>query len=315
MPLDPAISQMMKYMGQRPALNEHTLRHIRGLSEAGSRLLGQHAKPEPVGRVVDITIPAADGYKIPARCYYPEADMDVYPVLIYYHGGGFVLGSVQSHDHIARLFCKLARCAVVSVDYRLAPEHPFPAAVDDAYTSLLLVHRQASEHQWDPERIAIGGDSAGGNLAAVASILAASQQGPAIRYQLLYYPVTDMGGDYPSKQSAEHSPLLSTDDMAFFSRCYIGEQADPDDPRLSPIRYGHLEQLPPALVITAEYDPLRDEGEAFAERLKEAGVPTEAARYDGMIHGFITFPQLLPQGMQAIEQGANALVQAFRMDE
>jgi acetyl esterase len=240
----------------------------------------------------DIEIPGGAG-TIPARVFVPRArPASPMPVLIYFHGGGFVLGSHVDTDicSLCGYLAEQAGCAVVSVGYRLAPESRFPAAVEDAYSSLLWVAGNPSALGIDPERIAVGGDSAGGNIAAVLSLMSRDREGPAIRFQLLIYPVTDHSFETESYRTCGSGYGLATEEMRWFWAHYLRAPFEGANAYASPLRARSLAGLPPALVITAEFDPLRDEGEAYGKRLRDAGVAAEVVRYDGTIHAFVTLP-------------------------
>jgi len=270
---------------------------------------GMAGLPEPVAHVEDRAIPrpAAD---IPVRIYKPDGPTPM-PVLVFFHGGGWVIGSIETHDAVCRPLANAAGCIVVSVDYRLAPEHPFPAGLDDALAATEWVAANAASFDGDPARIAVGGDSAGGNLSAAVTQLARDRGGPSLAYQVLVYPAVDYNFETASHRENGEGYFLTRDAMEWFWKLYAGDERDRGDPRMSPLRAGDMSDLPPALVITAEFDPLRDEGEAYAARLREAGVEVTQTRYDGMIHGFFQMAALLPQGREAIAQVAAALRTAF----
>ena len=280
----------------------------------------------PMERVENRSIPGPAG-EIPIRFYAPgkaaerprsEAKpneggppQDLQPVLVYFHGGGFVIGSLETHDHTCRALARASGCSVVSVDYRLAPESKFPAAPDDCYAATAWVADHGAELGIDPSRMAVGGDSAGGNLAAVVSQLARSRGGPPLEFQLLVYPVTDRAFETPSYLANAEGYLLTRKTMIWFWDQYLEREERGAEPLASPLRAEKLEGLPPALVLTAEFDPLRDEGEAYAERLREAGVPTVCRRYDGMFHGFFSMGELIETGTRALEDAGSALREAL----
>ncbi|WP_085523691.1 alpha/beta hydrolase [Tuberibacillus sp. Marseille-P3662] len=264
---------------------------------------------EPVGYLSNRVIPGPGG-DLPIRIYTPEGT-GPFPVLVFYHGGGWVIGDLDSHDNMCRSLTNLANTVVVSVDYRLAPEHKFPAAVDDCYTALRWVSEHPSELNIDSSHIAVGGDSAGGNLSTVVSYLTKQRGGPQLAYQLLLYPSTHISADTASHRENGEGYFLTTESMTYFRNHYLRTVEDAEDPLVSPYLIEDLSGLPPAMVVTAEYDPLRDEGEAYARRLKEAGVPVIAKRYDGMIHGFISMAEQLDKGKQALQDAAQALRSAF----
>jgi acetyl esterase len=265
---------------------------------------------EAVERVENFTIASAER-QIPMRLYRPSGT-GALPCLVYYHGGGWVIGSLETHDHLCRALANVANCAVVSVAYRLAPEHPFPSAPEDAHAALATVRDRASVLGIDPGRIAVAGDSAGGNLATVVALIARERGGPALAAQILIYPVTDCRFDTPSYLQNGEGYLLSAATMRWFWEHYTGgDRQLAASPWASPLRSPDLGGLPPALVITAEYDPLRDEGEAYAERLLGAGVPTTCTRYPGAIHDFVRASFLMDQGKEAIAQIGSTLARAF----
>src|SRR5208282_5035723 len=245
------------------------------------------ANPIPgpaIYRVEDRQIPGAAG-SIAARVYTPESSPPM-GVLVYFHGGGWVLGDLESHDRVCRALANGAACVVVAVDYRLAPEHGFPAGAEDCYAATKWVAENAASLGADPARLAVGGDSAGGNLAAVVSMMARDRGTPAINFQLLLYPVTDCALDTPShKEFAADGYVLSRADMEWFWKNYLDTSAEKNNPYACPLRAKNLKNLPPALILTASHDPLRDEGERFAERLIAAGVKVTCTRYEGVTHG------------------------------
>lgn len=285
MPLDPNVKAILDEMAAQggPAFHEVSPEASREMY----RELQLSGEPEPVEAVADRTIPGPGG-DIPVRVYTPKGDPPL-PVLVFFHGGGFVIGDLETHDGECRALTNAAGCIVVAVDYRLAPEHKFPAAVDDAFVATEWVAANAASIGADANRVAVGGDSAGGNLAAVVAQMAKDRGGPQLALQLLIYPATDYGFDTVSHTENADGYLLTKDMMEWFQDQYLPSEEDGADPRLSPLRADDLSGLPPALVITAEFDPLRDEGEAYAARLADAGVPANGTRYDGMIHGF--FPR------------------------
>jgi acetyl esterase len=262
--------------------------------------------PPAVAHVEDRRVPV-DGGAIPVRLYRPAGATPL-PLVVYFHGGGWVIGSIETHDAVCRDLANAAGCAVASVDYRLAPEHRFPVAAEDCYAATRWLGAHAGELGVDAARIAVGGDSAGGNLAAVVAQLARDRGGPALAFQLLIYPATDAACDAPSHRENADGYLLTADAMTWFWGHYLGGDASlKADPRCSPLRAGDFRGLPPALVVTAEYDPLRDEGEAYGALLRDAGVPVTVSRYPGMIHGFFAMGAFLDQGRAAVADAARAL--------
>jgi acetyl esterase len=265
--------------------------------------------PPAVARVENRTIPGP-AQPIPIRVYWPETGHQL-PVLVYFHGGGWVIGNLDQVDAQCRSLANGAQCVVVNVDYRLAPEHKFPAAADDAYAAVRYVSEHASEFQADPARIAVGGDSAGGNLATVACLMARDGRGPRIAYQLLVYPVTDYDDSRPSLDEFAEGHFLTRAMMSYFWGHYVASPTEGRSPHASPMNAANLAGLPPAMVITAECDPIRDQGEAYARRLQEADVPVTMKRYAGAIHVFFNLGGIIDSGKQAAADAAGALRKAF----
>jgi acetyl esterase len=243
----------------------------------------QAGEPEPVSSVEDRTVSGPEG-QIPIRIYTPDGHRPL-SILVYFHGGAFTLGSIITEDPVCRMLANGISCLVVSVDYRLAPEHKFPAAVEDCYAATKWVADHAREINGDRTRIAVGGTSAGGNMAAVVALMARARGGPSLMYQLLLYPVTNYDFDTRSYKENGKDYMLTRDSMMYNWNLYLRSEADGRNPYASPLQAKDLDGLPAALVITAEYDPLRDEGEAYALRMREAGVSVLSKRYDGILHG------------------------------
>jgi acetyl esterase/lipase len=264
---------------------------------------------EAVALVVDRSI---DG--IPVRCYLPESAQPL-PALVWFPGGGWVLGSVETTDAVCRRIANTTPCAVVAVDYRRAPEYPFPAAVEDAYAATTGVVAESAALGIDAGRVAVGGASAGGNLAAVVAQLCRDRRGPALALQLLVYPATDFRSDTPSRREALDPYFFNRDDLAWCWSHYLAADEDGDDPRASPLHAPDCSRLPPALVLTAEHDPLRDEAEQYARRLASNGVAVDLVRYDGVPHGFFSMADTLAAAADARERAATALARALRTIE
>ncbi|MCC6362463.1 MAG: alpha/beta hydrolase [Bryobacterales bacterium] len=262
------------------------------------------AAPEPVARVEDIRIPGPDA-EIPVRVYTPESGARR-PGLVFFHGGGWVLCDLETHDVACRAIARRAGAVVVSVDYRLAPEHRFPAAVDDCYAALEWAAANAGSLDIDPRRISVGGDSAGGNLAAAVALKSRDERGPAVAGQAMVYPVTNLASfDTPSYEEFADGYQLTRASMEWFRNHYLRGPEDGLHPYASPLLASNLEGLPPALVLTAECDPLRDEGEAFAGRLEKAGVDVTCTRYEGMIHPFFSLSGVCSRAFDSFQQVAD----------
>ena len=256
------------------------------------------------------SIPGPGG-EIPTRLYRPPDIQGPLPILVYFHGGGYVIGDLDTHDIPCRRLCLSGGCLVVSVDYRLAPEHPFPAPVDDAWAATRWVVDHATDLGGDPSRVAVGGDSAGGNLAAVVCHLAKRDGAPTLVYQLLIYPGTDATGSMPSHETLSHGYRLTKELLRWFTNHYFSEGGDRRQLIASPLFADDFAELAPAFVLTAGYDPLKDEGSAYADKLRAAGVSTELMEYEGMIHGFITMGGVVDAATEALQQCGAALRRAF----
>ncbi|PWW24071.1 acetyl esterase [Geodermatophilus normandii] len=309
MPVDPHIAALLSLLAQSGAPPMYE-----GTPEAGRaqylQLTHGARTPEqvvPVAATEDRTVPGADG-DLRARVYRPEGE-GPFPTVVFFHGGGWVIGDLDTHDNMARSVCRGARAVVVAVDYRLAPEHPFPAAAEDAVASARWVAKNLHEFGGD-ERLALAGDSAGGNLAAVvAQVL--RDDGTPLAGQFLVYPAVDAEGDYPSRVENARGYFLEKDTMDWFYGHYAGAWDDARDARLSPL-HADLTGLPPAVVVTAEFDPLRDEGEAYGEALEAAGVQADVRRYDGLIHGFFDMGAFSPAAQAAIDESCARFGEVLR---
>jgi acetyl esterase len=295
---------------------EHELpTHTLSPEAARAQRRGRHVPPgkaDDVARVRDLGIEGPGG-NVPVRIYEPgDTGTGPRPAVVYFHGGGWVVGSLDSHDPLCRALANAAGAVVVSVDYRLAPEHAFPAAAEDAYAATAWVTARAAELGVDPERVTVAGDSAGGNLAAAVSLVARDRGGPDIAYQLPIYPVIDHTLDYDSyPENAEWGP--SSEAMGWFWEQYLARDVDAYNPYAAPLWARSLADLPPATVVTAGFDTLRDEGVAYAERLESAGVETTLRHYERMTHGFMSIlgePDL-SRAREAVDDVAGDLADAF----
>jgi acetyl esterase len=308
MPLDPQAQTVLEAMA---ALGTPALGTV-SAAEARSAIAARPLPPgAPVANVENRAIPGPAG-EIALRIYTPEGQAP-FPVLVWFHGGGWVLGTLDGIDHTCRELANTAGCVVVSVDYRLAPEHKFPACPDDCETAYRWVVSNAVTFGGDPQRVAVGGDSAGGNLAAVVCLRAKKRNDPLPVFQLLVYPVTDYDFDRRSYQANADGYMLTQSAMRWFFDQYVNGPEDMAHPDVSPLHAEDLSGLPPALIVTAEFDPLCDEGEAFGERLRKANVPVTVTRYDGMIHGFFGMFPMIDKGKDAVRQASDALASAFAL--
>jgi acetyl esterase len=308
MPLDP---QAQKLVDAMAALNlkpveDSTPDEARESMRSRTAGLGPF---DEVAAVADHRVPVAGG-EITVRLYSPGG-AGPHPVLVFYHGGGWVIGDLDTHDGICRSLTNAVGCAVASVDYRLAPEAKYPIAAEDSFAALRWVVANATKLGIDARRVAVGGDSAGGNLSAAVALMARERGGPALVEQVLIYPVTDYNLDTASYRENATGYVLTRDGMRWFWRHYLAREEQGKEAYASPIQARNLAGLPPALVITAECDPLRDEGEAYAARLRDAGVPVTLTRYGGMFHGFFRMTRLLDKSKAALDEVAGSLRKAF----
>ncbi|GCE15969.1 alpha/beta hydrolase [Tengunoibacter tsumagoiensis] len=312
MPLDPLVA---RYLEKLNAL--HNDEPAQDLSLAEKRLrseqnaIAQAGERVSIGSIMNLTIPgpASD---LPLRVYIPEEE-GPFPIFVHFHSGGWVFGSIEASDAVCRLLAKQAHCIVISVGYRLAPEHRFPAAPEDCYSATVWAHAHAHEINGDPDRIAIGGDSAGGNLTAAVTLMARDREGPKLCCQVIIYGETN----YPEPETASytfyaHGYDLTREDMIWYWDQYLACKEDANHPYASPLRAEDLSHLPPALIITAEYDPVRDEAELYAQRLQQAGIPVQLTRYNGMLHSFFRMFTIFPQSNVALQEVANYLAGAFQ---
>jgi acetyl esterase/lipase len=313
MALDPQVKAVLELVAKanRPAYNTLSPKEARQLF-IDTRPASTPTPPE-IGSVKDLSAQGPHG-PIPLRVYRPAgvADGTRLPAYVFFHGGGWVIGDINTHDVLCRQLTAASGASVISVDYRLAPEHKFPAAADDSWAATTWVVAHAAELGLDASRLAVGGDSAGGNLAAVVALMARDAGGPAIALQTLIYPVTDVMRETRSYGDFADGYLFTRDSMRWFVAHYLPSSDEARDWRASPLRAPSLAGLPPALIITAGFDLLRDEGEIFAGRLRDAGNTVDYVCYGGMIHGFIGMGKLLDTAERAIAHIGGSLRQAFR---
>jgi acetyl esterase len=314
MPLHPQAQAFLEAFEQADAaLPPLEQRDAAAWREQG-RALAAEARDAPLGppvhSEVDRTIPGPAG-EIPVRVLTPGTG-GPYPLLVWFHGGGWVLGGLDGGIHSLRLLANVAECVIVSVDYRLAPEHRFPAALDDCLAATSWAAEHAAELNADPARIAVGGDSAGGTLAAVVAQQARDAGGPELAFQLLVYPVTDCDLDRPSYRANGEGYLLTREWMRWFWEQYMGSDGDWADPRASPMRAASLDGLPPAHVVVAEFDPLLDEGVAYARALEAAGADVTLVQASGQLHGFWGTLGIIDEAERAVAEAARSMTRAFQ---
>ena len=321
MPLDP---QVKVVLDQIEALGLPPHYEVGVVQARANAALRPRAPGPEVASVVDRSVPGPNG-DVPVRIYTPTSPplrqaqgelgsgrAETFPVLVYFHGGGMVVGTLETSDGSCRHLCDKVGCVVVSVDYRLAPEHPFPAAPEDCYAVTKWVAENSSEIAADPSRIAVGGESAGGNLAAAVALMARDRGGPRVSLQVLMYPMTSYDFDTASYHENAEGYSLTRKTMMWYWDQYLSSKADATNPYAIPASSTDLKGVAPAIVLTAEFDPLRDEGEAYAKQLAAAGVNTTCTRYDGVIHGFFGMSAVVDKSKEAVNQVAAALKDAFK---
>ncbi|MFN2188784.1 MAG: alpha/beta hydrolase [Candidatus Promineifilaceae bacterium] len=283
-PIMAILHRLLTFVTNTGKFDRHDLPKVRQLMRLAKPIV-------PLAKVVDRTI-ALPGRNIPVRIYRPEGQ-GPFPVIVYYHGGGFMIGCVESHENLCRSLAKSSSTIVVSVGYRLAPEYPYPAAMDDAFGAVQWVQANAAEFEGDPDRIAVAGDSAGGNLAAAVCLRARDEKGPLIRLQILIYPVVYLGDiELPSRHNFK-GYIITEESGSHILNGYIPDPKDRNSPYASPLLAPDHSDLPPAYIMTAAFDPLLDEGRFYADRLEEAGVPVIYHKVDGMVHGFMSYKDLV----------------------
>jgi acetyl esterase len=311
MPIDPRLQPFLEAIASAPPPDPSlSVAQKRAVAHAGMErgfLSFADPGPEPAA-TTDRRVPV-DGGEITVRVYTPHGTAP-FPAHVYFHGGAFWLGELDHFDPNCRDTSAGASCVVVSVDYRLAPEHPFPMPPEDCYRALGWVVDNAAELGVDPTRVSVGGGSAGGNLAAVVALMARDRGGPPLVFQALEIPVTDLTMSQPSIDTNGTGYMLTRESISQYVDYYLGAEGDPKHPYASPLLADDLSGLPPALVMTAEFDPLRDEGEAFARRLQKAGVPTTLRRWDGQIHGSQNMAAIIPEAAREYRDQVNAALRA-----
>ena len=306
--LTPKMASVVERMARagHPPLDRQTPEEAKASYEKGADVL-EVPKPE-LARIEDFIIAARDGHAIPARLYAPSSA--VLPVLIYFHGGGFTVGNIRTHDTLCRVLSIKSGCAVISVDYRLAPAHKFPTASNDAWDAFQFIAKEGASLGLDPSKLAVGGDSAGGTLAAVCAILA-RDAGLPLSLQMLIYPGTTAHQDTASHRRHVDGPLLTKAMIDFFFAQYVNTPADRDDWRFAPLLADDVDGVAPAWIGLAECDPVVDEGIAYADKLRAAGVPVDLEIYRGVIHEFIKMGRAIPEALRAQDDAARAIKEAL----
>ena len=307
MPLDPQARRFLHKLSlvDLPPVDQIPLSDLRAM------VTPVPGKPDAIGGRDIRFIPGPDpDVELPVRVYWPARETDgpndsPFPVMVYFHGGGWVMGNLEAYDILCRKLANAGQCVVVSIDYRLAPEHRFPCAAEDAHAATVWVAENASELDIDPSRLIVAGDSAGGNLAAAVCLMARDRKSVDIAQQVLIYPVTDHNFDRPSYIDNGEGYMLTRHSMKWFWEQYVEYAADRSHPYVSPVRADSLAELPPAFVISAEFDPLRDEGEAYARRLEAFGVPVELTRVAGQIHGFLRWTDKFDAALEMVDHIGN----------
>ena len=309
MSLDPQAEALLKNMEESgaPPFNKVSPAEARIMYDQGSELV-RGDPPEPHS-IENIDIPGKDG-KIAAWAYRPSESKNL-PTLVFFHGGGFVIGSLKSHDTVCRSLCIEAQCLVISIDYRLAPENKYPAALDDAWTATTWIANNIESLGGDANHLAVAGDSAGGCLAAAVSLLAKESGSPDICKQILVYPCTDMSARFDSHLEFGDGYRLTSELLEWFYNHYFSEKDDIMHWKASPLNAQDFTQLPPTFIISAGFDPLQDEAKAYAEKLKNAGVQVKLSHYEGMMHGFITMPGVIDKAKEALNECAEELKNVF----
>lgn len=311
MPLDPTVKAFLDQLEAQPSPKVWEMEPPMARESMVAMMQFAGPKDVPIGKVTDIRIPGPAGV-IPARMYTSvSASSEKLPAMVFFHGGGFVIGSLETHDGLCRMLANMSGCRIVSVDYRLSPEYRFPAAVEDAFAAAEWIANNAAQLGIDISRLAIGGDSAGGNLAAVVTQIARDAGAPKLAFQMLLFPVTDLGADTASRRDFAEGYLLDMKTMHWFGNHYLGRNGDVKHPHASPLLADKFSGLPPAFVMVAGFDPLHDEGIAYAEKLRGAGIAVTIEDYPDLVHDFIYLVGVLPQASEALGKAASALKTAL----
>lgn len=310
MPLDPLVKAFLDRAAQIPRPKTWEVAPAVARQSFAGMMQLTAPKDVAVGRIENVTIPGPGG-DIRARSYAPVAAAGPLPTLIYFHGGGLVVGNLETHDGLCRLFASEGGFKVIAVEYRLAPEHRYPAAVDDAWAAMQWIEENATALGVDAGRVAVGGDSAGGMLAAILTQLTREKGGLEIAYQMLLFPNTQVGEETPSLKEFAVGYFLERRAIEYFYSLYLTPETDRNSPSVSPLRARDFSGLPPAYILLAGYDPLHDEGLAYAQKLRAADVKVTLADYPGMVHGFIYLQTILPQAREAVAEAAKAVRQAL----
>ena len=310
MTLDPQAKWVLDIAEEKglPSLDELTPEEAKTAYE--ERALTLTYKNVDIGKTIDLDIPGPLG-EVPIRIYHPVGMTESLPVLVYYHGGGWVVGSRNTHDGLCRLIANSGPFIVVSVDYRMGPEHPFPAAVVDSVAALNWTADHIGEYNGDADKIAVGGDSAGGNLSAVVSLIARDEKSYLPKFQWLIYPATQMEMSHPSHEKYAEGYFLTRPLMEYFQDHYLKNKEDKRDWRASPLLAPSLSGLPPALIQTAGFDPLQDEAIAYANRMNDEGRQATHTHFEGMVHGFINLGGAIDKATDCVNEGVAALREAF----
>lgn len=309
MPLHPKLEEFLREVkrSNNKPFEEMSIEEMRQATKNFKVFQGEC---EEIHKVLKRTI-KNENHEYNLKIYQPLKENSL-PVVLFFHSGGFVKGDVEFSEAFCRKLANGSNCIVVSVNYSLAPEYPYPTALEDSYHALCWVHQHAEEFGGDPSKIVVAGESSGGNLAAAISIMSHCKKGPSISFQVLIYPQLDYTFSFPSHKLFEKGYFLTEEALAFYAKQYLPENIDKKEQYVSPYFTKHYKQLPPAYLITAEYDPLRDEGEAFAKNLKKAGVSVTHHRFPGMVHGFVSMVTLVEEARQAIQMICDTLQSIFR---